>query len=93
MTKLEELEALLNKVGSPSRRGWIYGTAKRLGKEQEVIDFIKENNIDYANADDEENPDCYRAYLDYLKLSHFGDALEAKYGYDLSEDDIDEDEE
>lgn len=90
MTDLEELKVLLDKVGSPSRRTYTYLVGRDLGVSREIIDFIKENNIDYANADDEENPDCYRAYLDYLKLSRFVDSLEAKYGYDTSEDDIDE---
>lgn len=91
MTDLEELKILLEKVGSPSRRGMTYLIARDHNCAREIIDFIKENNIDYANADDEENPDQDRAYLDYLKLSHFGDALEAKYGYDTS--DLEEDDE
>lgn len=87
MTKLDELKELLEKIGSPSRRVMPYLVARRLDKAQEVIDFLKNNNIDFANADDEENPDSDRAYLDYLKVNRFLESLLDKYGYDTSRDD------
>ena len=90
MTDLEELKALLDKVGSPSRKTYAYLVGRDLGVSRDIINYIKDNNIDFANADDEENPDCDRAYLDFVKFMHYILSLEEKYGFDTSEDDIDE---